>query len=123
MDLVWLDEPACQDHALVGGKAAQLSSMAASHHVPPGFCLTTRAFDHVLAGGLVFDEGGGAPPAPPPALYEALEGAYQILAERCGRDSPSVAVRSSASDEDGVEASFAGQYATYLNVVGTGAIT
>jgi pyruvate,water dikinase len=46
--------------------------------------------------------------------------AYQRLAERCGSDAPAVAVRSSAVEEDGAVASFAGQYATYLNVAGAG---
>ncbi len=38
------------------------------------------------------------------------------------RSLPSVAVRSSAIDEDGTLASFAGQHATYLNVVGVDAV-
>jgi pyruvate,water dikinase len=36
---------------------------------------------------------------------------------------PGVAVRSSAVDEDGVIASFAGQYETYLNIKGADAVT
>lgn len=36
-DIVWLGEAACHDVALVGGKAAQLSRLAAGHTVPSGF--------------------------------------------------------------------------------------
>jgi len=48
--------------------------------------------------------------------------AYRTLGDRCGVDTPSVAVRSSALDEDGAGASFAGQHETYLNVVGAAAV-
>jgi len=52
----------------------------------------------------------------------ALAAAYQVLAERCHRPDPSVAVRSSGADEDSGSASFAGQYETFLNVVGLKAV-
>jgi len=51
-------------------------------------------------------------------LREILSEAYTRLAEQCGRSEESVAVRSSAVDEDGRSASFAGQYETYLNIIG-----
>ncbi|UCG26033.1 MAG: hypothetical protein JSW55_08635 [Chloroflexota bacterium] len=41
--------------------------------------------------------------------------AYQALAKRSNEPNPSVAVRSSALDEDGSAASFAGQFESYLN--------
>ena len=40
----------------------------------------------------------------------------------CGVTDPSVAVRSSAVDEDGLTHSFAGQYETYLNISGAHAV-
>lgn len=120
MDVVWLGERACHDRAVVGGKAAHLSILAASQRVPPGFCVTAAALDGVLAGGLVPHQGSTAVAALPPVVYDAVVWAYQRLTERCGRDAPAVAVRSSAVDEDGAIASFAGQYATSLNVVGAG---
>lgn len=55
-------------------------------------------------------------------LYSRLAAAYADLAQRCGVPRPSVAVRSSAVDEDGSLASFAGVYETRLNVVGVGAV-
>ncbi len=47
-----------------------------------------------------------------------MAAAYHALAERCGVESPAVAVRSSAAEEDGHTASFAGQHQTCLNVKG-----
>ncbi|GAB3445042.1 phosphoenolpyruvate synthase [Streptomonospora sediminis] len=79
----------------VGGKAAGLGALAAAgERVPPGFCLTTGAY-----------EAGEVPEDDLLAAYRRLGG---------GR----VAVRSSATAEDLPEASFAGQQETYLNVEG-----
>ena len=76
----------------VGGKASRLADlMAAGEHVPDGFCVVGQG---------------------DPAVAAALE-AYR----RMGVDVP-VAVRSSASAEDGREASFAGQFETVLGVQG-----
>ena len=54
----------------------------------------------------------------PEDLYELICEAYRALCEICHRDDVSVAVRSSALDEDGASSSFAGQHATFLNVSG-----
>ncbi len=119
MDIVWLGEPACHDRAVVGGKAAHLSALAAGHRVPPGFCVTVEALHRALAGGLVPHDESGAVPTPP-RLQDTVVRAYQDLAERCGTDALAVAVRSSAVEEDGAMASYAGQYVTCLNVVSAG---
>jgi pyruvate,water dikinase len=55
-------------------------------------------------------------------LCDVVAPAYRELAERCAALDFSVAVRSSAIDEDSREASFAGQYETCLNVVGADAV-
>src|SRR6185312_8915789 len=112
-ELLWLGDTGCDEPALVGGKAANLSRLAATHLVPPGFCLTTSAFRRwsTVASTNV-----------PADLRQLLSAAYQSLSELCGIAEPSVAVRSSAADEDGLTASFAGQHETYLNIVGTGAV-
>jgi pyruvate,water dikinase len=74
--------------------------------VPPGFCLTVAKADSALS----------------PAVYAELVKAYANLGKRCGADLPQVAVRSSAVDEDGQQASFAGQHETFLNVIGPEAV-
>lgn len=108
-DIVWLGDPACHDPASVGGKAAHLSQLAASHPVPAGFCLTAAAYPG--RDGLV-----------PASLRDRLAAAYDALAERAREVSPRVAVRSSAIDEDGEAASFAGQHETFLNLLGPDAV-
>ena len=108
MEIAWLGDPAAHEPALVGGKAASLSRLAAAHRVPPGFALTSKAL--ALAAP---DLARGEVPA---SLHEQIDAAYESL----GR--PPVAVRSSAVDEDGDAHSFAGQHETFLNIRGTDAI-
>ena len=55
-------------------------------------------------------------------MRPAIAQAYRELGRRVGEDEPAVAVRSSAVDEDGAGASFAGQHDTFLNVVGAEAV-
>ena len=99
----WLGDDDCHLDAAVGGKAASLSRLAASHPVPPGFAIPAVPTDtHDAINGLA----------------AAIELAYRDLAKRCGSPDPAVAVRSSALDEDGSDASFAGQHDTYLNIRG-----
>jgi len=116
MDILWLGQPECHDAHLVGGKAANLSLLAASHRVPPGFCLTTEAFGRWMAMA-ARDETELSSGTLPSTLHEELAQAYQDLARRCGVVDPPVAVRSSGVDEDSAGVSFAGQHETFLNVV------
>jgi pyruvate,water dikinase len=118
--VVWLGDPASLDRTLVGGKVAHLGRLAASYCIPPGFCLTTATFDQAITRGWRMD--GAAGPDLPAPLKQDLAATYQALAEQCGVDDPPVAVRSSAVDEDSAQASFAGQYASYLHVRGLDAI-
>lgn len=112
MSIVWLGQPACHDVASVGGKAANLSRLAAQFRVPQGFCLTAEAL------------GSHAPVDAPLSqlLLDQVAAAYKMLADKSGQPDPSVAVRSSACDEDGAASSFAGQHETYLNITGADAI-
>jgi pyruvate,water dikinase len=107
-----LGDPASGDPAQVGAKAAHLSRLAAEHRVPAGFSLTAAAYrpDH-------------PPDAPLPAdLQVELAAAYGTLSRSSGVPNVPVAVRSSALDEDGDLASFAGQHETELNLVGVDAV-
>ncbi len=119
--LTWLGRGECHDCVVLGGKASNLCHLAAEHQVPPGFCVTADAFDRAQTTGSAADQDSG-PVSLPPVLYDELVQAYRTLGERCGMHAPSVAVRSSALDEDGAGASFAGQHETYLNVVGAEAV-
>jgi pyruvate,water dikinase len=116
LDVVWFEEAACRRTDLVGGKTANLSQLAASFPVPPGFCITTGAYRGALPIGAVGPDRSR--PVLTPVLRDTLAAAYQCLAGRVGATDPSVAVRSSAADEDGGDTSFAGQHDTYLNVRG-----
>lgn len=112
IDLLWLEDPPAADVARVGGKAANLSRLAAGHRIPPGFCLTAGSPDgHLTPDGTING-----------ALRSQIEVAYATLADRTGTSLPAVAVRSSGVDEDGAAASFAGQFESYLNVAGVDAI-
>lgn len=97
--VIWLAEPLCQQVSIVGGKAANLAKLASQFRVPPGFVIPEPSFA--------------------PATVRA---AYQQLGCMLGEAQPAVAVRSSATDEDSATAAFAGQYATYLNVIGADAV-
>lgn len=90
--LVDLTDRAALDPALVGSKAANLADLTqAGFSVPSGVVITTRVreLDDGLAGEII----------------ERMEGRP-------------LAVRSSATAEDLPDASYAGQYETYLHVTG-----
>lgn len=102
----WLGDADCCDPTQVGGKAGNLGRLARNYPVPPGFCLTAEA----LAQRRQAD------------YQETLLHAYTMLEQLAEQAEPGVAVRSSGIDEDGKSASFAGQYETFLNVRGAGAV-
>lgn len=106
--ILWLGDDACHADDLVGGKAATLSRLAAEFPVPAGFA--------VPAVSPAIDESQAA------AIGEEVVDAYLQLEQRAEQIGVPVAVRSSAVDEDGPSASFAGQHDTYLNVRGAEAV-
>jgi pyruvate,water dikinase len=116
-DLVWLGEARCRDPFLVGGKAASLSRLAERQPVPPGFALTAPLFERAAPR-----PGAETTLRLPAPIRAEIASAYVLLAVRSGEDEPAVAVRSSAVDEDGRDASFAGQHETFLNVAGAEAV-
>ena len=101
-----LDENSA-DH--VGGKGMNLGLLTrAGLPVPPGFCINTSAYRAAVSRGL--------PLRTDDALRQQILTAYHALG------SPIVAVRSSATMEDGATASFAGQQETILGVHGDEAL-
>jgi pyruvate,water dikinase len=141
MDVEWFENIRIDSRPLVGGKGASLGELThAGIRVPPGFVVTTAAFEASLAaldrdrsirnavGALDAKDLARIAEvtqkvrerirtAPLPAEVQApVLQAYQRL---CGRlaDAP-VAVRSSATSEDSAAASFAGLQETLLWVRG-----
>lgn len=130
------------DTSIVGGKGANLGALTrAGVPVPPGFCLTTRAFQLFIAqlpdsdarfAELEKLDGTDVEAARhaaetirssldklsvPTEVAAAVKESWRTL----GVDDP-LAVRSSATAEDLPGASFAGQQDTFLNVRGEAAL-
>jgi rifampicin phosphotransferase len=129
--------------AVVGGKGAHLGELSRIEgiRVPPGFCVTTDAFRRIMGEAPSIDDrldrlsrlnadDRDAIRTLSAEIRRTLEGIAipddlsatitRALA-RLGEQA-AYAVRSSATAEDSPTASFAGQQATYLNVVGRAAI-
>ena len=140
--VVWIDDPAHASASVLGGKFASLAEMAcAGFDVPAGFAVTTAAWRRFVSeNGL--EERAAAARATDPEDLEAIEAAaagmaqaiessplpadveaavndaYARLEELAGAADTPVAVRSSGVAEDLGGASFAGQYETFLWVMG-----
>ena len=110
--VVWLGQS--DNLATLGGKSAQLSRLFPRYPIPSGFCLPTDVFEEWVAQG-----SPGQLPAP---WQAAVADAYQKLSDAVQLAPLPVAVRSSAVDEDGQRASFAGQYESFLNICGVEAL-
>ncbi|NOK05906.1 MULTISPECIES: rifamycin-inactivating phosphotransferase [Myxococcus] len=129
--------------AVVGGKGAHLGELSRLEgiHVPAGYCVTTDAFQRVMADAPSFDEQlerlSRLKPDDREQLRELSAELRRTLEETVIPDElaaaitrplvqlgeqAAYAVRSSATAEDLPTASFAGQQDTYLNVVGPAAI-
>jgi phosphohistidine swiveling domain-containing protein len=139
--LVPLEAVRQTDVAHVGGKAATLGELRqAGFPIPAGLCITTAAFHLALAGWQpriqrLLQQAELRNPATaqriaatiaellvnltlPAALEEALASALPQLADPL----TPLAIRSSATSEDGAVASYAGQYVTTLGVRGLAAV-
>ncbi len=132
-------DASCLSH--VGGKGANLGELThAGLPVPPGFCVTTAAYQQISERAdltsLLAELTDKSTPSHlaeiaatirehllsvsfPPDLVATVRAAYTSLGN--GLPIP-VAVRSSATAEDLPFASFAGQQDTYLNIVGEDAL-
>lgn len=136
------DSAETPDHDRLGGKCTSLAIMTSvGAPVPPGFAVTTDAFnavmnqttlrDHILKilEDLDMDDVAEVDKraahvreliltqSVPDDVRDATAEAYKDLMDLCGGEVP-VAVRSSATAEDLPDASFAGQQDTYLWITG-----
>jgi phosphoenolpyruvate synthase/pyruvate phosphate dikinase len=131
---------------VAGSKLARLGELAArGWRVPDGYVVTVAALDRWLPAATadelerIVDDWPSDPDAArdaaararaliedepvPTWLDEAVGAAHERLAARTGAgDELRVAVRSSGVAEDGAQASFAGQFGTYLGVSGSDAV-
>ncbi len=111
------------DEPHFGGKSANLGELlAADIPVPPGFALSTEAYQSFVRDAGLHEMIAAASPAIGDAMRAAAvpeEVRAQVVEAyaRLGDDVP-VAVRSSAIGEDSQDATFAGQQETYLWVRG-----
>ncbi len=142
--ICWLDALTADATPLVGSKLSRLAEMhRARLQVPAGFAVTTDAYRTFLVDGdltraidaevasvrdaedvpaleahsariaaMFANVPLGAP------LAMAITEAYDILCDRAEAVTLPVAVRSSATGEDAADASFAGQFDTYLGLSG-----
>ncbi|MCZ6614501.1 MAG: PEP-utilizing enzyme [Chloroflexi bacterium] len=135
-----LDQPAARLFVVSGGKGARLARMkSAGLPVPSGFIVTTDAFRS--AGFALSDDLDRSLAAVDPADVGTLEVLCKSARQAIARsgvpdkvasavrtaydelgDTLPVSVRSSATSEDQHAASFAGQYDSFLNVIGLEAV-
>lgn len=141
--IIWFKDCSSKDLPRVGGKNANLGEMLRlGLRVPPGFAVTTHAFDTFIGRGRVRNKIvrtlSHIPPEDMNALEKAgrqirdliestsipekiakeIKEAYRKLGDLCGIPDLPVAVRSSATSEDLKTASFAGQHESYLWIRG-----
>lgn len=142
-NILWFKEVGKDDTAIVGGKGANLGEMFnAGLPVPNGFIVTAQAYfkflkesgldkkiEEILKGLDPEDSNDLQKRAEkiqkeiigaeiPKNLKREIVDNYHTLKAVTKSDKLYVAVRSSATAEDLADASFAGQQATYLNVIG-----
>jgi len=138
--VAWFEELTKKDIGLAGGKGANLGEMAgAAMPVPPGFVITSQAYQHFLEENKLRRELARLltkiqtdnqkqlelqssrireiimKSRVPGVIRNSILDGYKKLSEQ-GSSPMFVAVRSSATAEDLSNASFAGQQDTYLNV-------
>jgi phosphoenolpyruvate synthase/pyruvate phosphate dikinase len=131
-----VDLSACSpdEYGLVGGKASGLAAlMRHGFHVPSAFAVTTRAYREHLAHNALADdierlvascqtfEDQQRAGQQIQQLFESSQLPSEVedaVLDACSSDATPLAVRSSATAEDTISASFAGQQETFLWIVG-----
>jgi phosphoenolpyruvate synthase len=141
--IVWFNDYDPAYKPCIGGKNASLGEMiGAGLPVPPGLAVTTEAYETLRSNSVLaakvrasLGEVDHSDPAGlrrmseriratieavdiDPRVETAVREAYSELSQRCGRENVPVAVRSSGTAEDLLDASFAGQQDTFLWVTG-----
>jgi pyruvate,water dikinase len=140
--ILWFENLCKGDIEKVGGKAANLGEMTkAGFPVPPGFAISTDAFEEFLESAKRFGKKAKiaeivskvdpkdtenlektsifvreiieSTPIPD-RIREEIRAAYKDLCSKVGVENLPVAIRSSATAEDVADASFAGQQDTFL---------
>ena len=146
-NVITLLEATSDDVNLVGGKNASLGEMITELvpkgiNVPGGFAVTAtgywkyieennfkedleKIFDNLDANDIKSIQKTGKKARElvmngdfPQELRDDIVSSYHDMCEKYGQDNVDVAVRSSAVCEDAPDASFAGQFETFLNVSG-----
>lgn len=138
------DQEQCTDTRLVGGKAASLADMTQRGlPVSPGFAVTAEAYLNYVHQGDTWERLGAVirPLSKdqdfdaydeaerqvreifseidlPDEVKKEIADSYEALCRETGVENVAVAVRSSATAEDSVDASFAGEFETWVDIVG-----
>jgi pyruvate,water dikinase len=145
--VLWIDGLGDDATAIVGSKVANLAKLRRMGlRVPDGFAVSTGSYERFCRESGVAAEIESAVATIDPRDDAAVESAsaviraafaaatmpsdiaadvteaYDELAYRCRDMQVPVAVRSSATGEDGCNESFAGQFDTYLGLSGTAAV-
>lgn len=139
----WVEDLDADAASRTGPKIAKLGELKAlGMQVPRGFVVTTAAYDQAMSDPVltsqiedllnqidVDDQRGVRDIAGQlrdlisgktltPTLETAITEAYEKLCQACQNPNLLLAVRSSSTGEDAADASFAGQFDTYLGVQG-----
>ena len=143
--ILWFKDIWARDVSLVGGKNASLGEMYSrltkkGINIPDGFALTSKAYWYYLRFNKIdkklkeifkefnpkslksLEKTGKAArnlilkSELPEDLEKEVLGAYRKLSQKYRENKADVAVRSSGTCEDLPEASFAGQFETFLNI-------
>jgi pyruvate,water dikinase len=109
-------DPRCQRVALAGGKGASLAAMTAEDlPVPPGFVITSTAFEAAVDSDALRELMRSKDVEAARAMVATAEPPKELIEQHYAELTGMVAVRSSACAEDSEGASYAGQQETYLN--------
>jgi pyruvate, water dikinase len=112
-------DPRCRQVGLAGGKGASLATMTAEDlPVPPGFVVTSAAFEAAVDTEALRQLMRAKDVEAARAMVAAAEPPREPIERHYAELTGPVAVRSSACAEDSEGASYAGQQETYLNTDG-----